>query len=85
MIDEVALREVLVRLAEESKANHLLVSAMVSELAALREAVRGLDPTFSEVMTEKRREESVTGSPVEHDWLHWHDDMIQKLKAGDIC
>lgn len=54
---------------------------MSSELVALRETVRGLDPTFGEVLDNKREkspDEAVLQS------LRLLDEAIQKLKADLI-
>lgn len=56
MIDESSLRDVLVSIATEQKVLVLMVSAMLTELAAVRESVRGLDPTFSDVLRMKQQQ-----------------------------
>ena len=53
-IDASKLRDTLVLLAAEQKKFYLMLSAALNELAAVRETVRGLDPTFSDVL-EKRQ------------------------------
>ena len=58
-----------------------MIYAMSSELVALRETVRGLDPTFGEVLDNKREkspDEAVLQS------LRLLDEAIQKLKADLI-
>jgi predicted outer membrane protein len=57
-IDPLLLRDTLVLLTTGQKNLYLMLSAMLDELAALRETVRGLDPTFSEVMEEKKKKSS---------------------------
>jgi hypothetical protein len=56
MIDERVLRDVLVLVATEQKKLYLMLSSVLNELAAVRESVRGLDPTFSEVLQHKQEE-----------------------------
>ena len=49
MIDESALKETLLYLAEDNRTNSHHDCVSTNEIAALREAVRGLDLTFPEV------------------------------------
>ena len=54
MVDESLLRDTLVLVTEEHKNIYKMLSGMLRELAALRETVRGLDPTFSEVLQNRQ-------------------------------
>jgi hypothetical protein len=56
MINETNLRETLIIFATNLKAQHSAIFSAVAELASLREAVRGLDPTFGEVIERTRKE-----------------------------
>jgi hypothetical protein len=55
-MDNPSLRSLLISLAAENKKQYLMLSAMLNELAALRETVRALDPTFADVLTKKQQE-----------------------------
>ncbi|HTC61522.1 MAG TPA: hypothetical protein VK709_01655 [Candidatus Saccharimonadales bacterium] len=55
MVDESSLRDSLILVATELKKQYLMLSAILNELAAVRESVRGLDPTFSDVLAERQR------------------------------
>lgn len=54
--DDAALRDVLLSSFEESKNLYIMLSSVFAELQALRETVRGLDPTFADVMEQRRIE-----------------------------
>lgn len=58
MVDESLLRDTLVQLAIGVKKNYLMLSATLDELAAVRETVRGLDPTFSDVLQERQQKQA---------------------------
>ena len=53
MIQEGALREVLIALTKNGKMHTEQLMKLKDEVAALRETVRGLDPTFDDVLKEK--------------------------------
>jgi len=85
MINETNLREALVVFATQLKENHIAIFSVLGELASLREAVRGLDPTFEEVI-EKTRKETRQKIHVEfQSHLQEYDSLIQRLKAGEVC
>jgi hypothetical protein len=54
MIDEQALQLTLLAAIKHMKANFQLIGKLGNEIAAIRETVAGLDPTFDEVLTTKR-------------------------------
>lgn len=56
MIKESALRDALMAVVNNSKTNYIMISSILAELAAVRETVRGLDPTFADVLAQKQRE-----------------------------
>jgi hypothetical protein len=85
MINENALKEHLLALAEEDKKNYLIISTILNELRALRETVRGLDPTFSEVLESRRKEAAKETAPIVAETIHLYDEIIRRLKAGDVC
>lgn len=55
MVNEPALRDALLALVTQGRASYVMLSALMNELASLRETVRGLDPTFGDVMEIKQK------------------------------
>ena len=66
-------------LLEWQKTHYLGLSAMTSELSALRETVRGLDPTFSEIMEQRRSQESEASSEAVQQIAGEFERMIRVL------
>lgn len=85
MIDEANLRDVLTALAMETRSAFVMSSAVLSELTALRETVRGLDPTFADVIEQKRNEAEARGAVEVARVLRGIDEMIERLKSGYVC
>jgi hypothetical protein len=56
-----------------------------NEIAALRETVRGLDPTFREVLEVKRDESEAIGERHIHNAIAEYDQIVQRLKDGYVC
>jgi outer membrane protein TolC len=85
MIDENALRDVLLALLEQQKNQYVFYSAALSELAALRETVKGLDPTFSDVIEQKRKEQADSTRDVVAAQVQLFDEMLRQVKARYVC
>ena len=85
MIDESALKETLLYLAEDNRTNYIMIASLVNEIAALREAVRGLDPTFADVLEQKRDESEAIGDEKIRASIAAYDLIIQKLREGHVC
>jgi hypothetical protein len=83
VINEPALKDALLALAEQNKVQYAMISLVLDEVAALRETVRGLDPTFSEVLEQKRKESSTAQERVAV--LRSMNEIIQRLKDGEVC
>jgi hypothetical protein len=83
VINESALKDALLALAEQNKVQYAMISLVLDEVAALRETVRGLDPTFSEVLEQKRKESSTAQERVAV--LRSMNEIIQRLKDGEVC
>jgi hypothetical protein len=81
-IHEPALRDALATLAEQLKTQYVMLSVTLDEVAALRETVRGLDPTFSEVLEQKRKENSTV--PERLEMLRLLNEIIRRLKTDVI-
>ncbi len=85
MVNESALKEVLIALFEDSRTNFIMAASLTNEIAALREAVRGLDPTFREVLEAKRNESEARGEEHIRNAIAEYDARIQRLKDGQVC
>ncbi len=85
MIREDALRETLVQLATACKSSAQENAHLMIEVAALRETVSVLDPTFSETLDNYREEKKSQVLEQFRFALRSLDDLIQRLKAGEIC
>jgi len=83
MINEPALRDALLALAEQNKTQYVMLSAVLDEVAALREAVRGLDPTFADVLEQKRKETSTSQEQIAV--IRLLNETIRRLKGGEVC
>jgi hypothetical protein len=85
MINETNLRQTLVFLVASLKEQQNAIASLMLELVALREAVRGLDPTFAEVIDRKRKE-TVLKIPAEvQSGLQEFERLLQLLKDGEVC
>jgi hypothetical protein len=54
LVNETALRDTLLSIVTDARTKYIMLSSTLNKLAALRETVRGLDPTFRDVMEQKR-------------------------------
>ena len=82
MVNEQVLLESLVALTETSKAQIVMIAGIGSEVAALRETVRALDPTFDDVLAKKREENSFLETARQA--VRLLDDAVMRLKADLI-
>ena len=85
MINETSLRLALIALAEQEKSNYIMISTLLAEVSALRETVRGLDPTFADVLRQKREEAARANAPIEETVLSIFGETIRKLRDGEVC
>jgi hypothetical protein len=85
VINENALRDALLALATAGRSNYLMISKLGAEVLALRETIRGLDPTFAEVLAQKRSQENRENAPIERAVVQTYDELIERLKAGEVC
>ena len=85
MINENALRDALLALATDARSSYVMIASMLRELAALRETVRGLDPTFVDIL-ERERQQAVRNDDAEVRALIVHyDEIIRRLTVGEVC
>jgi hypothetical protein len=83
MINENALRDVLIALAEQAKTQHDVLSHVMDEVAALRQTVQGLDPTFSDVLRERTAD--LSSAQMQRLAAQQFDDLTRRLKDGEVC
>jgi hypothetical protein len=85
MVNESQLRDVLTALVMENRSAFVMTNAVLNELTALRETVRGLDPTFADVIEQKREEAEARGAAEVARVLAGMNEMIESLKNGYVC
>ena len=83
MVDDLVLYSILIALSEACKQQGLALIQTMQEVAALRDTVKGLDPTFSDVhkqSRENRSKEVAERFPQIIVLTQSLDDMIRELK-----
>lgn len=80
MLNEMVLKDALISMAEQYRFLYLVQSDLIDEIAALRETVRGLDPTFDEVLAQKRKENA--SDHIRQAAVPLLDAIVQRLKDG---
>jgi hypothetical protein len=60
-------------------------TSVLNEVAAIRETVRGLDPTFADVIEGKRIEAARAQVEAVKLQLAVYDHIIERLKNGEVC
>ena len=91
MINETALRDVLIALADQNKGLHLTVSNLTKELSILRETLRhmnrdGFDGELkrqTELFSERAAEKVGHAFPAQVPELC--DEIIRRLRVGEVC
>jgi len=78
------LRAVLVYILRTSKINFSMAAKINAELAAVSDALRGLDPTFADVLEQKRKEAAETLDSATQQIIAQYDDMIQQIERAEI-
>jgi hypothetical protein len=85
MINENALRDALLALATDGRSNYVMISSVLNELAAIREIVRGLDPTFAHILDQKRQEAGQSDAESASAVIARYDEIIRRLYDGEVC
>ena len=85
MINEGNLKDTLLALAEQDKNHYIMLTTILNELASLRETVRGLDPTFGDVMRQKQEQEAQNSAEIAKAVIAGYDLIIQRLTEGYVC
>ena len=85
MINENALRDALLALATDGRSNYVMISSVLNELAAVREIVRGLDPTSTDALDQKRQEAAQSDAESARAVIARYDEIIRRLYDGEVC
>ena len=85
MINENALRDALLALATDGRSNYVMISSVLNELAAIREIVRGLDPTFAHILDQKRQGAAQGDAESVRVVIARYDEIIRRLYNGEVC
>jgi hypothetical protein len=91
MINENALRDVLIALADQNKGLHLAVSKLTDELSILRETLRHIDSDVfdgvlkrqTEAFAERATQKADHAFPAQVPELS--DEIIRRLRVGEVC
>ncbi len=92
MINENALRDALIALADQNKNLHLAVSTLTTELSILRDTLRHMDHDGfdgvlnrqTEVFAERATQEAANQAfPAQV--LELYDEIIRRLRVGEVC
>jgi hypothetical protein len=79
-MNEAFLKDALLALAQQSKTQYIMISASLNELAAVRETIRGLDPTFADVLATKQKQYQEETREVVSGTVALLDQIIERLK-----
>lgn len=85
MINENALRDALLALATDGRSNYVMISSVLNELAAVREIVRGLDPTSTDALDQKCQEAAQRDAESARVVIARYDEIIRRLYDGEVC
>lgn len=85
MINENALRDTLLSLAADTKANYVMISSLTNELAALREAVIALDPNLADKVEQRSQAAAKENAAILEAGIARHDEIIRRLDVGEVC
>jgi hypothetical protein len=85
MINEAELKDTLLSFATNNRMIYVALTSALNEIEALRETVRGLDPTFAEVMEHRRAQASQNGAELGQQIAAGYELIIERLKDGYVC
>ena len=85
MVNETALRDALLALTEDAKSQYIIFSALNTEIEALRETVRALDPTFADVMAQKTKEIEAKNALIVQTVIAGYDEKFRQIQNGYVC
>jgi hypothetical protein len=82
VIHDENLKQTLIGLTTHCRSLYENVSLLLEEVAALRDTVRGLDPTFDEVFA--KRKSDISAAEIRRAGLRQYDEIIRQLKEGSV-
>ena len=82
MIYEDNLNETLIGITNHCRSLYEHVSLLLEEVAALRDTVRGLDPTFDDVFA--MRKNDISAAEIRKSGLRQYDQIIEQLRGGSV-
>lgn len=85
MISEPALKDALLALTGIAKSQLELQVSSMAEIAAVRESVKGLDPTFDDTLAAKREQVLKDILPSTKGLAFVLEEITRKLKDGEVC
>jgi len=85
MVDETLLRGMLVMAFEHLKMHRQDILALGSEVAALRDALDEASRQRFLALLQKHREESASrAAALESDLIRGYDEILRRLRAGEV-
>jgi hypothetical protein len=84
MIDEPALQVTLLAAIKHMKAQYELITSLGNEIAAIRQTVARLDPTFGDVLKAKRNHYAEQSRQTIQETLAEYQELIEQIEAGNI-
>jgi hypothetical protein len=78
------IRALFVTVIRMLKSEAEMSAKISSELASVLGAVKGLDPTFPDVLEHRRAEVDEISDPVILATLDLYDEMIRKVESGEF-
>ncbi|HEX5235466.1 MAG TPA: hypothetical protein VFW25_09060 [Silvibacterium sp.] len=81
--EKVRLRALFACIIGMLKANGEMTVRVATELEAVTQAVRGLDPTFDDVVSHRRKDAREIGDPAIRSTLAEYDELIRRVQNGD--
>jgi hypothetical protein len=85
MVNEEGLRDALISLVKDCRSLYEMIASTQAEVAALRETVRALDPTFSDNFQQRKEYFQSLASEQYPTALRYYEKIIQKLEGGYVC
>jgi hypothetical protein len=80
MVNESELRDTLLAVIETNKKLATAISVALSEVAAVREAIRGLDPTFSDNLAKHQEYYREATNQSTSAVLEGYDELCERVK-----
>jgi hypothetical protein len=81
-INEPILRDALVTLAEQCRAQYLELAATITEVAALHKTMQEMQPRFLDMLTEQK--ENLASNQKTAAAIRGFDEIIRRLKTDSI-